>query len=61
MNDCAWAFITNCENNCNGCKYYISANSDKGNKIFESYENDVNEALKPLKEKWRNIKLEQSI
>lgn len=58
MNDCFWCFIEgvcDCKGCCN-CKEYISVNSDKGNELYEAYESDVNEVLKPLTEKWKNIK-----
>ena len=57
MCDCVWSCVANCEDICNGCKYYISMNSDEGEKILESYENDVHGALKPIKEKYENLKL----
>lgn len=58
MSDCFWCFINGvCEgDNCNGCKDYISVNSDKGAELLEKYESEVEEALKPLADKWKQIK-----
>lgn len=58
MNDCIWAFIAgvcDCEN-CANCKKYISVNSEDGSKLLEKYEAEVDEALKPLAEKWKRLK-----
>ena len=43
-------------NNCSNCKKYISVNSDKGMELYEKYQADVEEALKPLSEKWNRLK-----
>ena len=58
MNDCFWCFINGvCDcNNCNDCKEYISVNSDKGMELYERYKTDVDEALKPVSEKWKRLK-----
>lgn len=54
MNDCIWAWIGVCEEVRNGaCDKYLSANCEKGYEISQQYEKDVEEALKPLMEKWR--------
>lgn len=58
MNDCIWAFISgvcDCEK-CGNCEEYISVNSEDGSKLLEKYEAEVNEALKPLAEKWKKLK-----
>lgn len=62
MNDCFWCFINGvCDcTNCSNCEEYISVNSDIGMELYEKYQADVDEALKPLAEKWKNIK-EQKI
>lgn len=59
MHDCLWYFIRgvcNCEN-CNNCKECISLFTDEGCELYEKYRADVKEALKPLTEKWKQIKL----
>lgn len=55
MNDCIWAYILGCED-CNNCNKYISMNSERGEELLETYEKDVQETLKPLKEKWEVVK-----
>ena len=58
MSDCIWCFISGvCDcNNCCNCNEYISVNSDKGMELYEKYQADVEEALKPLSEKWKQLK-----
>lgn len=58
MSDCFWCFINGvCDGYyCNGCTHYISVNSDKGMELFEKYQTEVEETLKPLSEKWRQLK-----
>lgn len=54
MNDCLWFWIGICD--CPGhCNKYLSVNSEKGNEIREKYDLDVEEALKPVREKYRAI------
>lgn len=58
MNDCLWAFMCDacsCEH-CNGCKDYISVNSEKGRDLLDKYQKDVEEALQPVYEKWKKDK-----
>lgn len=55
MNDCIWAYILGCKD-CNNCNKYISMNSELGEELLETYEKDVQETLKPLKEKWEVVK-----
>lgn len=58
MNDCLWAFMCDactCEH-CNGCKEYISVNSEKGRYLLDKYQKDVEEALHPVYAKWKNDK-----
>ncbi len=58
MNDCLWVFM--CDvcigERCNGCKDYISVNSEKGRSLLGKYQKDVDEALKPVCAKWKNDK-----
>lgn len=58
MGDCLWAFINgvcNCDK-CGNCEEYLSANSEKGGKLLEKYQEDVEEALQPVYAKWRKQK-----
>ncbi|MCM1225600.1 MAG: hypothetical protein NC548_65275 [Lachnospiraceae bacterium] len=58
MNDCLWGFISgvcDCEN-CSKCNEYLSANSKEGGELLEKYKKDVDEALKPVCEKWKKDK-----
>lgn len=62
MNDCFWGFVEGvcgCAY-CNNCKDYISVNSDDGMKLYDKYQADIEEALKPVSEKWKLIKNKQS-
>lgn len=58
MNDCFWCFINGvCDyNNCANCKEYISVNSERGMELYERYDADVEEALKPVAKKWKQLK-----
>lgn len=62
MNDCFWGFINGvCEcEMCNNCGQYISANSDEGRELLENYQLDVNKALDPVSEKWKQLKEKQN-
>lgn len=53
-----WCFINGiCEcDHCGNCNEYISVNSDIGMELYEKYQEEVEEALKPLAEKWKKIK-----
>lgn len=61
MNDCFWCFIEGvCDCvGCATCKEYVSVNSEKGSELYEKYNADVEEALKPVTEKWKKMKREQ--
>ena len=53
MNDCFLFWIGICEGeDCNQCPLYISVNSEEGDKLCQEYDNDVEEALKPVRETW---------
>lgn len=52
MSDCFWGHIEVCK--CKGmCEKYLSINSWKCEEIEERYFKDVEEALKPVREKYR--------
>lgn len=56
MNDCIWYEV--CARDgapCDGCARYLSANSDEGHEIYEQYDKDVHEALKPVGEKYEKL------
>lgn len=56
MNDCIYNWILVCEQcNCTDCSHYCSVNSRKGTEIYGTYQSDVDEALKPVHEKWKAI------
>ena len=40
---------------CRNCNKYFSANDQYANLIYEVYQADVEEALQPVYEKWRNL------
>ena len=56
MTDCLWAFLCGCCDGeyCCGCQKYLSVSNGEGAKMLNEYQNEVNDALKPLEEKWRN-------
>lgn len=58
MNDCFWCFIEGvCDGcHCINCKDYLSVNSEEGSKTLEKYQADVDEALVPVTEKWKQLK-----
>jgi hypothetical protein len=52
MNDCLWFWIKICE--CpSRCNKYLSVNSEKGNEVLQRYDLDVEEAIKPVREKYK--------
>lgn len=55
MNDCVWAYIGVCECDEYKCERFVSANSGDGEEIITQYGREVEEELKPLKEKWEKI------
>ncbi len=56
MNDCIWCWIGVCrEYNCDQCKKYLCANSDGGSALTKIYQEDVDEALKPVRVKYQKI------
>lgn len=56
MNDCIYCMINACINeNCGNCNRYFSANDRGADIIYEAYQADVEEALQPVYEKWRNL------
>ena len=52
MNDCLIGFLIECEISCGDCKHYISVNGTKGNELLEEYQEEIEKAIKPVKEKW---------
>ena len=56
MNDCRYCMINACvSEDCMNCNKYFSANDQYANLIYEVYQADVEEALQPVYEKWRNL------
>ena len=58
MNDCLWSFISGvCDNgDCSKCSEYLSANTKEGNELLDKYEKEVDEAIKPVCDKWKEEK-----
>lgn len=54
MNDCVWALIL-CECEKYRCDKYISANCPVGELMLEIYEEEVEQSLKPVKEKYKKM------
>lgn len=54
MNGCVWCFLCCDGCLCNGCNKYISVNSELGKELVKTYNQEVNEVLEPLKDKWKN-------
>jgi len=56
MNDCFLFMICACEGDgCEGCKKYLSLNSDRGQELSDQYDKDVEEALKPVRVKYSKV------
>lgn len=53
MNDCIWSWIMICECENGRCDRYLSVNSQEGNEIKNQYDKDVQEALVPVREKYK--------
>lgn len=54
MTNCVWSFICVCNNNCK-CEKYLDVNSEAGGKILAAYTKDVNKAIEPVNENWKEI------
>ena len=52
MENCVWLYICTCNNKCN-CNKYIDVNSETGKKILTAYTQEVNKAIEPVIEKWK--------
>lgn len=54
MNDCFWYSIGACDGgNCN-CEKYISINSIGGDIIRTIYQKEIDNAINPIREDWKN-------
>ena len=52
MNDCIWFMFDICD--CDGqCLNYLSINSNEGQKMHNEYQKDIDEALIPVREKFK--------
>lgn len=58
MSDCFWSFTGICQNPCL-CEHYLSVNEEPGGNLLKRYEEDVEEALEPVREVWRKKLLNQ--
>lgn len=52
LNSCVWNYACICRENCN-CSKYIDVNSKEGGKILVAYTQEVNKAIEPVIEKWK--------
>ena len=56
MNDCLWGRAMVCGvESCDKCEKYLSMNSFEGRTLLRNYEEDVNDAIDPVKRKWRVV------
>lgn len=56
MNDCVYYFIQVCDGeHCAKCTKYFSANARGADVIYEAYQADIEEALIPVHEKWKEM------
>lgn len=55
MNDCFWCWI-GCDDRKCRCSSYMSLNSEKGREIERKYDEEIEEAIKPIKEKYLKLK-----
>jgi F0F1-type ATP synthase membrane subunit b/b' len=54
MNDCIFIWFGGCDGCEMGkCDKYLSANSEEGSRLLEEYQAEVEEVLKPIKEKFK--------
>lgn len=54
MNDCFWYNVMVCEaDNCMNCPKYVSMNTEEGYKKSEEYEAEVEKALIPVRDKYK--------
>jgi len=53
MNDCLWFMICICECENGRCDKYLSVNGDKGQEIAGQYDKDVEKALEPVRENYK--------
>jgi len=53
VNDCFWFMVGACGDRCGQCGMYLSLNSGEGREIIAKYEDEIEEAIKPVKERWK--------
>ena len=59
MNDCIWNYCDVCNiMRCENCPYYKSMNSDEGEQMMNDFHEEIMEATKEVKNKWRKIMVE---
>lgn len=59
MNDCFWFWCKAC--GCTGicvCDKYLSINCQKGRELLLKYEEEIQEAIKSIKEKYQKLMIE---
>lgn len=60
--ECAWSFIPEvCDMNCKECNKYINASEEQGTFLLLDYHKQLEEHLKPLYSRWKEIFNEYTI
>ena len=54
MNDCFWCSIMACDGGTCNCKKYVSMNGKAGSVSKSIYQDEIDGAINPVKEKWLN-------
>ena len=52
MNDCFWFCVRACECEKGTCNQYLSVNSKKGQELYDAYQREISEAIKPVVNRW---------
>ena len=52
MNDCLWYGIGVCGGVICKCPRYLSLNSEEGNQMGIRYDMEIQDAMKPVRERW---------
>jgi len=58
MNDCIWWEVCACDAADHPCGHFEKSTSDKGKRIWEEYDRDVDDALRPVGEKYKRMMME---
>ena len=55
MNDCFWYAVQACDCCEDMCKKYISINKETGSVLTLVYENQINQAIQPVRADWKRL------